>query len=114
MDCEQAQVIGSIPAATAAQLSYHLQDKDVHLSTAEKTLIDKLLQASDSSTDEPSTIVDLTGYAKLTDIPTKVSDLVNDKHYVVSSTDQITRVEFVEQLQALSDRITALENKLKA
>lgn len=114
MDCEQAQVIGAIPAATAAQLSYHLQDKDVHLSTAEKALIDKLLETSAGTTDDASVIVDLTGYAKLTDIPTKVSELENDKHYVTSSTDQITRTEFVEQLQALSDRITALENKLKA
>lgn len=114
MDCEQAQVIGSIPAATAAQLSYHIQDKDVHLSAAEKALIDKLLQSSDDGTSETITTVDLTGYAKLTDLPKKITDLENDAHFITASTDQITRIEFTAQLKELSDRITALENKLKA
>lgn len=87
MDIEHRRALSGL----ASKIAYHIQDNDVHLTEKEKAAVKKLVE--DSQNTQQSDI-DLSEYAKKSSIPTKVSQLENDKGYITEIGDQfMTKAE---------------------
>lgn len=87
MDMEHRRALSGL----ASKIAYHIQDNDVHLTEKEKAAVKKLVE--DSQTTQQVDI-DLSEYAKKSSIPTKVSQLENDKGYITEIGDQfMTKAE---------------------
>lgn len=106
-DFETMQAIGSMPNAIAAQLSSHIQDKDIHVTAAEKEALSKITTTT-SDGESSTSPVDLSGYAKLEDIPTKLSQLKDDVGYTMLGTEYATKTDMLAWVkEGLADDIVS-------
>lgn len=77
-----------------SRLQQHIDNDNVHITEEERKKLSELVNKEDNITDESSIIISLKNKADKTEIPTKVSQLINDKGYITTIPDYyITEAE---------------------
>lgn len=77
-----------------SRLQQHIDNNNVHITEEERKKLSELVNKEDSVIDESSVAISLKNKADKTEIPTKVSQLVNDKGYITTIPDYyITEAE---------------------
>lgn len=77
-----------------SRLQKHIDNDNVHITEEERKKLSELVNKEDNITDESSIIISLKNKADKTEIPTKVSQLINDKGYITTIPDcYITEAE---------------------
>lgn len=77
-----------------SRLQQHIDNDNVHITEEERKKLSELVNKEDSVIDESSVAISLKNKADKTEIPTKVSQLVNDKGYITIIPDYyITEAE---------------------
>lgn len=77
-----------------SRLQQHIDNNNVHITEEERKKLSELVSKENNSTNESNIIVSLKNKADKTEIPTKVSQLANDKGYITTIPDYyITEAE---------------------
>lgn len=100
------EIVEELPDAGNNYTIYLLRDKE-----SEKDIYTEYLYINDKWEILGTTEIDLSGYALKTDIPTNVSQLVNDAGYIIEHQD-LSDLATDEDLQAVDLRVSGLQVNL--